>query len=641
MLRRSPPSAPPPAATCRRRRPPDAADTDHRRPDAHLRPPHPHDAPGPPTTTRRMDAAGVRAARRAGVLAGPAAHQRRQRSPTTSTPWSAGSRSAPRQFGIAPPLHDRAQPQGGQRPALPRRCSTLLPRYLDKDGVVAVGEIGYDSMTAGGGRGVRRAARAGRRARPARAGAHPAPRQGARHRADPRRGPRVGHRAGARRRRPPQRGDRRGWSRKPAAGWASPSTRTPRWTRTRMVAHPAGVRHRADAGQLRRRLGQQRPAADPHDRRGDAGRRLHRRRRRPGAVAQPGGVLRPERAAGRSEIGRRRPPTFAGNSILRGGEQMRLRHPRRHASSTSRYCTNVHPAEDLDGVARRSSTRYARAGPRPRSASTGSGSACGWPRRSPRDWPPTPPRCARLRGELAARGLEVVTLNGFPYPAFQDPVVKHKVYRPDWTERPSACATPWTCARVLADLLPDRRRPRQRLDAAAGLAQPWTGRGRRGRRSLGLLAEGARRGRRTRTGREVRVGFEPEPGCVVETHRAGGRLAGRGGPATGSASASTRATSRSASRTRRRRSARLAPPGSPSSRSRSRRRCEAPDPADAETGGRCARFVEPRFLHQTRAGAAALPAWTTCDAPSAGGLPGAAPWRVHFHVPLHADRRRR
>ena len=31
------------------------------------------------------------------------------------------------QFGIAPPLHDRAQPQGGQRPALPRRCSTCCP----------------------------------------------------------------------------------------------------------------------------------------------------------------------------------------------------------------------------------------------------------------------------------------------------------------------------------------------------------------------------------------------------------------------------------------------------------------------------------------------------------------------------------
>ena len=33
----------------------------------------------------RMAAAGVRARGRAGVLAGPAAHQRRARSPTTST----------------------------------------------------------------------------------------------------------------------------------------------------------------------------------------------------------------------------------------------------------------------------------------------------------------------------------------------------------------------------------------------------------------------------------------------------------------------------------------------------------------------------------------------------------------------------
>ena len=60
----------------------------------------------------------------------------------------------------------------------------------------------------------------------------------------------------------------------------------------------------------------------------------------------------------------------------------------------------------------------------------------------------------RLRRELDARGLEVVTLNGFPYQAFQAPVVKHAVYQPDWTTR-SGCAYTLDLARVLADLLPD------------------------------------------------------------------------------------------------------------------------------------------------------------------------------------------
>lgn len=45
-----------------------------------------------------------------------------------------------------PPLRPRPQPQGGQRPPL-HPVLDDLPRYLAKDGVVAVGEIGYDSLT--------------------------------------------------------------------------------------------------------------------------------------------------------------------------------------------------------------------------------------------------------------------------------------------------------------------------------------------------------------------------------------------------------------------------------------------------------------------------------------------------------------
>ena len=49
--------------------------------------------------------------------------------------------------------------------------------------------------------------------------------------------------------------------------------------------------------------------------------------------------------------------------------------------------------------------------------------------------------------------------------------------------------------------------------------------------------------------------------------------------------------------------------------------------------GRLAGFVEPRFLHQTRG-------WdglSTDDLPEALGEAARSPWRVHYHVPLHAD----
>ena len=84
----------------------------------------------------------------------------------------------------------------------------------------------------------------------------------------------------------------------PAAGRASRSTRTRRWTSTGWCAILQRARPGADHRQLRRRLGR---VSDPlkiaQDRRRDAGGGLRRRRHRPGRLAQPGRVLRPERPA--------------------------------------------------------------------------------------------------------------------------------------------------------------------------------------------------------------------------------------------------------------------------------------------------------------------------------------------------------
>lgn len=66
---------------------------------------------------------------------------------------------------------------------------------------------------------------------------------------------------------------------------------------------------------------------------------------------------------------------------------------------------------------------------------------------------------------------------------------------------------------------------------------------------------------------------------------------------------------------------------------------EAAEPADPATRAALGRFVEPRFLHQTRTPTAAGVRGVD-DLPDAldGGLPtDTGPWRVHFHAPLHAD----
>ena len=108
-------------------------------------------------------------------------------------------------------------------------------------------------------------------------------------------------------------------------------------------------------------------------------------------------------------------------------------------------------------------------------------------------------------------------------------MVKHAVYHPDWTDPRAAGLHPRPGPRAGRPAA-RRRRPRLDLDAAAGLARAV---GRRpGGRGAALPRRAGRRPRRRwpgETGRAVRVGFEPEPGCVVETTDAGGRRAVRRG----------------------------------------------------------------------------------------------------------------
>ncbi|MBR7742021.1 metabolite traffic protein EboE [Phycicoccus sp. BSK3Z-2] len=250
-----------------------------------------------------------------------------------------------------------------------------------------------------------------------------------------------------------------------------------------------------------------------------------------------------------------------------------------------------------------------------------------------------PARTAGLRAALAERGLETVTLNAFPYRGFQEPVVKHRVYHPDWTGDERLDYT-LDCARVLAGLLPD--------DAARGSVStlplawrtPWDdGRAHDARERLDRLAAGLA-DLEEETGRTVRVGLEPEPGCVVETVAdAADHLAGLDGDrlgvcldvchlATGFEDVASTP-------------GRLAAAGLPVVKSQVSAALHAADPHDPTTREALAAFDEERFLHQTRRGArpgeSGGAAGGVDDLPEAlaGGLEDAGdPWRVHFHVPL-------
>ncbi|MDO3701899.1 metabolite traffic protein EboE [Micromonospora sp. C28SCA-DRY-2] len=312
---------------------------------------------------------------------------------------------------------------------------------------------------------------------------------------------------------------------------------------------------------------------------------------------------------------------------------MRLRHA---GGSTVHlgYCTNVHPAEDLAGVLAQLDS-YALPVRRHLDADLlGLGLWLAAPVAAELAADPAARR--RLRAELAARGLEVVTLNGFPYAAFQAPVVKGEVYHPDWTTERRLRYT-LDLARVLADLLPE--------DAARGSVStlplawrhPWdASRADAARRRLDQLAAGLAAVERD-TGRPVRVGFEPEPGCLVESSaQAAGVLSGMDTERLGvclDLAHLACAWEEPAEAL-----ARLRAAGLPVVKVQVSAAIEAPAAATEALR----RWVEPRFLHQTRAAGcagAADPADPACaaddlDAALDARLPG--PWRVHYHVPLHA-----
>ncbi|MDT3397613.1 metabolite traffic protein EboE [Streptomyces sp. B1866] len=342
---------------------------------------------------------------------------------------------------------------------------------------------------------------------------------------------------------------------------------------------------------------------------------------------------------------------------------MRLRHPDGSTVHLA-YCTNVHPAEDLDGVLRQLA-RFA--GPvRDRLGVPCLGVGLWLAHDVARALARDAGALARLRTELDARGLEVVTLNGFPYRGFHEPVVKRAVYAPDWSE-PARLAYTLDLARVLAGLLPADAVRGSVSTLPLGWRAGWSvAREDRARRALDLLAEGLA-ALAARTGRTVRVGLEPEPGCAVATVRdACARLRGQVDPARVGVclDACHLATDFEEPRASLRG---LAGAGLPVVKAQLSCALQADEPYEPAVRRALARFAEPRFLHQTRAAVPYDPPYDPPYAePEAGPRAGApyrpvarwddldlalratddhhgpgggagARWRVHFHVPVHAD----
>ncbi|QES09438.1 sugar phosphate isomerase/epimerase [Streptomyces venezuelae] len=320
---------------------------------------------------------------------------------------------------------------------------------------------------------------------------------------------------------------------------------------------------------------------------------------------------------------------------------MRFRHPDGSTVHLA-YCTNVHPAETLDGVL--AELRDHCEPVRRRLGRDRLGIGLWLARDAARTLTTDPASLRALRAALDRRGLEVVTLNGFPYEGFGADEVKYRVYRPDWTS-PERLAHTTDLARLLAALLPEDVTEgsvstlplawRTPFDAAAAATA---------RASLTTLA-GRLDALEELTGRSIRIGLEPEPGCTVETVAdAVAALADVPSPRIGVCLDTCHlATSFEDPRTA---LDSLAAAGIPVPKAQLSAALHAEHPHLPEVKAALAAFAEPRFLHQTRTRTAAglrgtddLPEALATSDPlitTTPGLPDATPWRAHFHVPLHA-----
>lgn len=181
------------------------------------------------------------------------------------------------------------------------------------------------------------------------------------------------------------------------------------------------------------------------------------------------------------------------------------------------YCTNLHPgrtvAEVLQGL-----TKFTV----PAAQQFGSSLAAGLWLAQPviRELLDQTNAVRVFASEVARLGLCTYTLNAFPFGDFHSERVKENVYLPDWTQ-PSRLEYTWDCARVLAELI----RATLPVGTDGSLSTVPLG-----FKALAItegfeescirnLIELAQRLARleSATGQVVRLAIEPEPCCVLET----------------------------------------------------------------------------------------------------------------------------
>lgn len=301
------------------------------------------------------------------------------------------------------------------------------------------------------------------------------------------------------------------------------------------------------------------------------------------------------------------------------------------------YCTNVHPAEDLAGIIEQLDTHGRSV--RELAGLDVLGVGLWLPGVVARQLADSAIDRAALSVALHRNGLELTTVNAFPAASFHAPVVKKDVYRPDWTD-PSRLQYTLDCAAVLADLAPPGIMP-SLSTLPLGWRTGWSAEHDAAATAAMARLNDGLAGIRDRTGVVVRVGIEPEPGCILDRFadivtwlRARPSLVEPGflGICLDTCHMAVS----------------LADPvptielaveaGIPIVKVQASAALELTNPSDPAGLAAVAEFAEARYLHQVRMlrpDGVVQHADDLVDVLAAPSDWLSAPWRIHVHVPLH------
>jgi sugar phosphate isomerase/epimerase len=315
------------------------------------------------------------------------------------------------------------------------------------------------------------------------------------------------------------------------------------------------------------------------------------------------------------------------------------------------YCTNVHPGRTLAEI-EHGLDQYTV----PMAAGYGAPLAAGLWLAAPvvKELLETDPECRRFSESLARRGLTCHTLNAFPYGDFHSPRVKENVYKPSWAER-SRFDFSVGAARILAQLLPAKV---EGSISTVPLGFPGIDSFPEflGDCAENILAMAAVLHRiEEESGRTIRLGIEPEPCCWLdETPSAIEFFKNRLWPRAAEWNVLDAVKKHIglcldvchqavAFEDMQQIVSEIDGAGIRINKIHITCAIELEKPGSNDEGRRAlANYVEPRYLHQTKARLADDRVLTALDLDQALTDPrqeflSANRWRVHFHVPVDAE----